>query len=194
MNDKKCLNCTFFFNVILFNAQVGSLMEVLQGLGSLVQLDLIRDQFTRDIDSEFHDICDEDCISNWIKGITITIGFSLFINTIMAIFSGLMLYGIKKKKANFMTPYIYFMFGTIGLAGLATVGFAVVCMVYLSVVAGLFIAGIVGGFLALQFYFIRVVKLHKEEVSFFMSFCDRNIRNSLYNWVEHGLLKIFYFK
>ena len=91
--------------LFFFNAQVdSSLMELFLGLGSLVQLYYIGDQFTPDIDID-------------ITLFRIYI-FGLFVNTIMTIFSALMLYGVNKKKANFMTPYIYFMFGMIGLAGL----------------------------------------------------------------------------
>ena len=135
-----------------------------------MQIDSVGDQLSLRMNSEQHDICDEDCLSNWVEGIVIATGFVIFINIISAIFSVLMLHGVNKKKANFMTPYIYYNFGMLGLLGLATVGLAVVCMVYLAVVAALVIAGIAGGFLALAFYFIRVVKLHKEEVRFFMSF------------------------
>ena len=162
--------------------QVGSsLMEVLLGLGSLsLSFSIsILDDIQRDESSE-------ESRSMAILQLNIFRFYlisALFVNTIMAIFSALMLYGVNKKKANFMTPYIHFMFGMIGLAGLAAVGMAVLFIESLFI-PYLIIASIVGGFSALEFYFIRVVKLHKEEVSFFVFFCDRNIRISLYNWVE----------
>ena len=91
---------------------------------------------------------------------------ALSVYTTMAIFSALMLYGVNKKKANFMTPYIYVML-------------IIICLALYMIESVLkpypVIGGIVGGFLLLEFYFIRVVKLHKEEVSFFMSFCYRNL-------------------
>ena len=152
-------------------------MVVLLGLGLLSISYWIRDVTQRDSDSDnmvvivmvisfsywIPDVTQRDSDSDNMALFHINIYRSylisaLFVNTIMAIFSALMLYGVNKKKANFMTPYIYVMLIMIGLA-----------MYMIGSMLGPtypIIGGIVGGFSLLEFYFIRVVKLHKDEVSF----------------------------
>ena len=84
-------------------------MVVLLGLGLLSLSYWIRDVTQRDSDSDNFAVLQINIYRSYLIS-------ALFVNTIMAIFSALMLYGVNKKKANFMTPYIYVMLIMIGLA------------------------------------------------------------------------------